>query len=221
MILSRFVRNDSASSLIEFALSLPILLLMFLGATEVTRYILVMQKVDNAAYTIADIITRTEAAISEPAQPGSLTVATLDDAINTLDDLIAPYDTLGRTTVIVTSFQKPDATSDPIIRWQKAQGVLGASIVSSISGTAPINTQPALRNAPVGFSPTVAQSIAQYGGMKNRENVIAVEVFYRYNTITGGAFFGDFLEGSIIKRSAFFNPRFGSLVNLPPIFTGA
>jgi len=42
--------------LTEFAVSLPVLITLFVGSFEVSRYIIVLQKVDRASYSIADMI---------------------------------------------------------------------------------------------------------------------------------------------------------------------
>jgi Flp pilus assembly protein TadG len=47
--------------LTEFAVSLPVLITLFIGSFEVSRYIIVLQKVDRASYSIADMIAGIDA----------------------------------------------------------------------------------------------------------------------------------------------------------------
>lgn len=202
-----FIRQSRASSMVEFAIAMPVILLLLVGGLEVTRYILMLQKVDKAAYTIADIITTNN--------DESFNLNELQRALNTLDDSLAPLPTNGRATVIATSFQQLVPGDAPLIRWQMSQGAGGGEAVSEISSSAAVIGQPVLRNAPASLSPRLQAIINGFGGLQISENIIAAEVFYRHTTLLGGAIFGADLEGMLIQRSAFFNPRVDNLINIP------
>lgn len=55
----RSIRCRRGTAAIEFALVLPLLLFMFIGAAEVTRYIIIAQKLQKAAYAMADMLAQT------------------------------------------------------------------------------------------------------------------------------------------------------------------
>lgn len=51
-----FLRDSRASILVEFAIIAPILIMMLLGGVELGRFILLDQKLDRTAMTVADLI---------------------------------------------------------------------------------------------------------------------------------------------------------------------
>lgn len=60
-LISQFIRDNRGVAYIEFALALPFLLLLFAGALDVTRMVLLHQKIDRAAYTVGDLATQLKA----------------------------------------------------------------------------------------------------------------------------------------------------------------
>lgn len=52
----RFGRDAAGAAVIEFAFALPLLLMLFYGAVEVTRFMLFREKMESAAIQIGDII---------------------------------------------------------------------------------------------------------------------------------------------------------------------
>lgn len=77
-----FARRDSGQAAIEFALVLPILLILALGVAEMTNYIMAWLKVRSASTTAADLVARQE----------STTSGELDDVVNAVDVITAPFD---------------------------------------------------------------------------------------------------------------------------------
>lgn len=56
--LKKFTRNISAVAALEFAILLPLLLLLFFGSFEVARYVIATRKIDNIANDVAYILSR-------------------------------------------------------------------------------------------------------------------------------------------------------------------
>lgn len=77
-------RNEYGVAAIEFALVLPILLLLLIGSVELTRFVLVNQKVEKVASQIADYVSQVE----DPTN--NLTAAGLR---NSFDTLMSPFGT--------------------------------------------------------------------------------------------------------------------------------
>ena len=115
----RFLKDESAVTVIEFALILPILVLLFAGVFETARYILAAQKVDKAAGRMGDIITQFE----DP----NITVIT--NVLNTAPQFLGGF-AVGPYEVIMTGILRE--TNDPaIVVFQERIGAsLGGSAVS-------------------------------------------------------------------------------------------
>jgi hypothetical protein len=78
----QFFRDTKALAVIEFALFfLPILLLLFAGVVEITRYVLVNQKLDKATHQIVNFVAQTRS-------PGSVNAVQLRKTLNTM---MRPY----------------------------------------------------------------------------------------------------------------------------------
>ena len=81
---SRNVKADrSGAALVEFAIILPVLLLLFLGTFEATRVVRVMMKVSNAAQTYANMIAAPLSA--------SLSVSNLSDFCSGAGLVMTPF----------------------------------------------------------------------------------------------------------------------------------
>ncbi len=59
-LLHRFRRDSRGIAMIEFGFALPILLTMTFGTVELSRYVLLHQKLDRIAMTIADLTAQSE-----------------------------------------------------------------------------------------------------------------------------------------------------------------
>ena len=55
---TRFLRDRRGVAAIEFALILPILVLLCLGCFEVPRYVLIWQRIERAASGVSDLVAQ-------------------------------------------------------------------------------------------------------------------------------------------------------------------
>lgn len=96
---------------VEFALCVPVLLLLMLGSAEMARYIILHQKMDRVATTISDLVARAET-VSE---------SDLDDIFTAAGQVAEPFDLTNLGIVIVSSVTNSDGNG-PVIAWQRSGG---------------------------------------------------------------------------------------------------
>lgn len=120
-------RDTRGVSAVEFALVLPVLLLLSLGFAEVGRYALVALKVQHAATTLADLATREE----------QLSAGTLDGLFAACRHILAPFDMATDGVAIVTGVGA-EGGGGPEVLWQRSGGgaLTAASDVGGVGGAA-------------------------------------------------------------------------------------
>ena len=153
--LRRFARDDEGIAYLEFALALPLIIGMLLGGMEVTRYILIAQKVEKVSVTVSDVV----------AQSSTISTSELNNLITAAAQVMKPYTFGANAYVIITSVYK-SGTNNPVVKWQYTGGGswTKASQIGIVGSTA---------NLPNGFN------------LNDKENVIVAEVFYNYQPIFG------------------------------------
>lgn len=110
MSLTKFLKNIRGVAAVEFALLAPILLLLFLGGFELSRYILLYQKVSKTASSMSDLISRSP----------NVTEAYISSTFNAVEHLFSPYYDQSQIKVIITSVMN-DGTND-FVNWQRCGG---------------------------------------------------------------------------------------------------
>lgn len=158
----KFFGAQQGMATAEFALVLPMLLLMFYGAVEVTRYILVVQKVEKLTHTIADVTS----------QSRTLTTASLDQLTTASADIMRPFAVGANTRILVSSLYRNATDANARVNWRySGGGSMTATSAIGALGTTPVMPGP-------GFT------------FNARENVICAEVFYRLSPLVSNEFFG-------------------------------
>jgi Flp pilus assembly protein TadG len=161
-IRKNFLRDSRAMATAEFALVLPVLMTLFYGCIEVTRYILITQKVEKLAHSVADVT----------AQETAATQATLNQVFTATSNIMNPYPTGTNSRIIVSSLYKDvGATVQPTVSWQYAGG-------GSYAGASAIGAVGAIPAMPGGFT------------FDDRENVISAEVYYQFSPLLTNRWFG-------------------------------
>lgn len=141
-------RRSLGSAAVEFALTLPIWVLLLLGTTDVAYMMLLSQRVDRVAYSVTDIVTQSEV----------ITNADLTNIFLAAGQLMQPFDFGADGTVIVTSLYKP--AGQPVkISWQRSGG-------GTLTRTSKIGTP--------GHTPVMPGGLT----LNDTENVIVAEVYY-------------------------------------------
>jgi hypothetical protein len=140
----------SGNAAVEFALALPVLMLLMLGSAEMARFVILHQKVDRVAVTTSDLVARAET-ISE---------SDFSDIFDAADYVAKPFDLANLGIVIVSAVTNEDGTGARVA-WQRSGG--GSATHSSQVGVAG-----GLASLGTGFE------------VREGETAIIAEVFYDF-----------------------------------------
>lgn len=114
--LLRFARDCRAVAALEFALVLPVLVLVLFGTVEIGNALLLDRKVTAAAQTAADLV----------AQQKVVTSGDIANIWRAIDNIIAPFDSAGTTYHLVSMVADEDGAVS--IDWQQNRG--GSALAS-------------------------------------------------------------------------------------------
>lgn len=175
---------------VEFALILPILLILLLGFAEGVRLVFIYQKIDRASSTVADLVARRE------------TISTVDliQVFKAAELVVEPFkfDTFG--AVIISAVGDTDGSSVNVL-WQRSSGGLKTTEPGSVVSS--IGSEGGTATLPSGFT------------LPANDTVIVAESFYRYKPLfVPNKLVSAISKETLIKRKAFFRPRLGSLRTL-------
>ena len=98
-LLRRFASGERGVAAIEFALVVPILLVLLLGCFEVPRYVLVMQKIARTSSGVADLTAQAD----EPILTNQM-----NDIFTAGKIMMQPYDVVTSGVIIVSSINNPN-----------------------------------------------------------------------------------------------------------------
>ncbi len=148
--LRKLLGDRSGSILIELAVAMPILTTITLGGIEVSRLVLINQKLDRVAASTSDLV----------AQAETISATDISNLFEAAKFVIKPFELADRGVVIVSSVSAIDG-NPPQVNWQQSGGgaLAAASAVGSPGGAATL---------PPGFT------------IISGDNVIIAEVFYDY-----------------------------------------
>jgi Flp pilus assembly protein TadG len=148
----------------EFAIALPFLLALMLGGFELSRYVILHQKLEKVAYTIADVVSQSD----------TVTIAQLDQAVTAATTIMEPNPFAPNGVVFISSVYK-SGTDEPTVRWQYSGG-------GSLTRTSSIGTLNAIATLPNSLT------------LNDKDNIIIAEVFYNYAPFLSGGIFADDVE---------------------------
>lgn len=107
-LFNKFRQSSSGVAAVEFALILPIMLLMFLGSIELGDLILVNKRVSVVSESMGDLVARTDT---------TLTTATLNDYFEAVSTTMTPYDATALKQIVTCVFV--DADGNTSIVWSR------------------------------------------------------------------------------------------------------
>lgn len=104
-----FVRHKSGLAAVEFALILPIMVLLFFGMLEASDLLTVNRRLSNAANSLVDLATH------EP----TITHAELDDLMVGTIRILEPTDTSTVEMRVISITKGADVASQPVVHWSR------------------------------------------------------------------------------------------------------
>ena len=151
--LHRFLRGRDGVAIVDFALVVPVLVFLLLGAMEVGRYVLLNQKLSRLAISTSDLTSQAKHAV----------VADINQIFAAAKYTMRPFDIGTRGLVFITSVSTDDTVPiTPTVDWQMSGG--GTGTFTSQVGTA------------TGATATLPPNFT----MDANQNIIIAEVFYTY-----------------------------------------
>jgi Flp pilus assembly protein TadG len=107
--LKRFADAREGVAAVEFALILPVMLLLYVGSIELSDLINVDRRVTVISATVGDLVSRKKETILQ---------SELEDYFNAAEEIITPYDATDLQQVITCIFV--DSDGDATVSWSKA-----------------------------------------------------------------------------------------------------
>jgi Flp pilus assembly protein TadG len=126
-MIRRFLRalgRDRRGTLaVEAAMAVPVLAVLLLGGIEITRFVLLNQKLERTSATVADLVSRSE----------KLYAAELPTVFMAAGFTFDPFDLADDGRVIVSSIYKTSGTPARVV-WQRAYGAGSGSSTFGVQG---------------------------------------------------------------------------------------
>lgn len=156
--LRRLWRRDGGVTALEFALIAPIFVFFLLGSFELGRFLWLEVKVDRAAVSIGDLVTRGD----------SVDTDLLDSMFVAVGQIFEPFPTGALTRTIISSISLDTDGKTPKINWQR----IGGGTLSEPSRIAPCGG---------GAKVTLPKNLTLHPS----DVLILTEVFYSFTPVTG------------------------------------
>lgn len=153
----RLRRDSGAVSAVEFALLLPLLLVLYIGGAETGQAIAVYRKVALTSYTLADLVSQ-YTGVCTTSNSNSAQIASLPDIMSISSSVMLPYAASGAQMVVAGISNKSGSNN---VDWS-----YGLNATSWTTNAAP----------PTGA--TVASSIIPNNG----DQVIVAQTTYTYTS---------------------------------------
>lgn len=151
-------RAQRAVAAIEMAMMMPMLVTLLLGGVDVSRYIILHQKTERIAYSIADIV----------AQSQSVSKHDLDDVLAAAAAIMEPFPFTAYGRVIISSvYRAADGSTQKTVWRYEGGGTLDRkSIIGNVNATA-----------------TLPSNLI----LNTKDNAIVTEVYFKFEPFFPGA----------------------------------
>jgi len=182
----RLFFDECGALIAEFAVALPVLIVLLLAGFEISRYALLHQKLDRLATTMADLV----------AQAETMTAEDIDLLFLASEHVAWPFDIKTQGVVIVSSIRAaPTSPNDPpgppVVVWQRSGG-------GTLTATSRIGVTSGQATLPAGLT------------VDKNDTIIAAEVFFEFEPV----FVPAIIPVSRLYHRAFYRPRLGALSTL-------
>jgi Flp pilus assembly protein TadG len=115
-----FLRNERGVSAVEFALILPVLVILYLGGVELTQAVTADRKVTAATSAVGDLV----------AQAQEINGGDIDNIFDAASAILAPYNADGLQVVV--SSVRINENGDATVLWSDARNTACHAVGSSI-----------------------------------------------------------------------------------------
>lgn len=171
----RLLRDGGGVAAVEFALVLPLMLLIYIGIIDVTRYVIASRKLNLLSRTVSDLVSQ------QPSTAGAIGVAGLSNIFAASNAVMAPYPTASVTLTVSAVDIKARSNNtccDALVRWSFTQSGTLRACTTPLTQV-PDGTPPAPTNFPASL---VAANQAQgYGYTTGAASyVIVTDASYTY-----------------------------------------
>jgi len=195
-----FIQCEKGTALLEFALSIGVLLLIFFGEVEMSRYVLIYQKVQNVVSAETDNIT----SINPGTIPLPISPTEMNNILKAADIMMEPYTlTASNSQLMLTDiYFKPGDKPRVTWRYCNVSSLGQTSKFGVVGGAANLSSLPALPTKPNKFT------------MNSGDEIVVAEIFYNFSPIIVNNVTKSFLSTQIIYNFALSAPRYSLLNNL-------
>lgn len=122
-LVSRFATSSSGVAIVEFALVVPLLLVLYLGSIEASSLYTVDRRITVISGTMGDLVSRWD------PDRGDLPQATIDDYFTAAEVIMTPYDPTGLGQVV--SLVSVDEDGVALVVWSEKAGPATARAAGS------------------------------------------------------------------------------------------
>ena len=197
-ILQQFADDVRAVAAVEFALVVPVMLLLYVGSVEASSMISLDRRVQTVAGAMGDLVSRSNVKIA---------ACDIKDFFQASAGIMAPYSSTPLQQVVSSVFVKADGTTE--VKWV-------ASVTIKTDGTKETKWTTKAGEGAAGY--IVGKTYALPQAMKDislNAYVIVSEASYAYTPITSIVY-----DKAIqLHRENFYLPRFGGSVIIDPVTT--
>ncbi len=166
-----FALEKQGVAAVEFALILPIMLLIYLGTAEASRAISYHNRIVSIASSMGDLIAQ---------EKNDISIATLRDYFSATQTLIAPYTSTGVNQILTSVYVRPNGSTR--VEWSFRQnGSRGYNTGSSFS--LPAN----IRNVSRDNYVIVSEASLNYQPMVNYIFPSGIQFYQKFYNLTRGS----------------------------------
>lgn len=152
----RMLRAERGAAAVEFALILPVMLLVYLGTLEASTLITMDRKVQSVAGAVGDLVARSDTTLS---------AAQMQDYFRAASGIMTPYSPAAVRQVVTAVSVAADGTTRVVWTRQYLNGVYSSSTPHTVNQPYPL--------------PAEMVNIAR------AQTVIAAEAYYAYTPLLG------------------------------------
>lgn len=151
--LNRFAATERGATAVEFALVVPIMVLLMMGCFEVPRFVMIYQKIARTSSGVADLVAQADDPLTKNQMADIFTAGKI---------MMQPYDVVANGRIYVSSINNPSGNGVTLTWQRNNSGLVATASKLGSQGTDPTSKLPA---ALVPLS---------------NEEVLAAEVYFNY-----------------------------------------